>query len=320
MTDDVLLSLPRRKLLAGLGAAAIGGVMVSAVGRAAPARAQESKSGAVVPSILAFDVNESLLDIRHLVPLFERLFGDGKFVNEWYAQLILHSEAISLAGGPYTPFFNLSEAVFKSMGSIHGVSIQQADIAELEMRSATMPAHPDVPAGLKQLKDAGFRLVTLTNSPQGAQIIQLNHAGIDSFFEKFLSVDLVRRYVDPCVGYSRGTERWLSGSAYRPTLQCSAAHVGRAWVAGAGSRRAKSFERGRATDQALALIVFAPNLARGGRRLRTDGVRWHLARAASGSLPAVSCSFHRGMNDIAAAHLPPRRGMGEFARTSFNDH
>jgi len=36
-----------------------------------------------------------------------------------------------------------------------------------------MPAHPDVPEGLRQLKDAGFRLVTLSNSPQGAQIIQL---------------------------------------------------------------------------------------------------------------------------------------------------
>jgi 2-haloacid dehalogenase len=97
MTDDALLSVPRRKLLAGLGAAAIGGVTGRAVG---PAWAQTSKSSAVVPSILAFDVNESLLDIRHLAPLFERLFGDGKFVNDWYTQLILHSEAISLAGGP----------------------------------------------------------------------------------------------------------------------------------------------------------------------------------------------------------------------------
>jgi 2-haloacid dehalogenase len=76
MTDDVLFSVPRRKLLAGLGAAAIGGVTASAIGRAAPARAQESKSGGVAPSILAFDVNGSLLDIRHLAPLFERLFGD----------------------------------------------------------------------------------------------------------------------------------------------------------------------------------------------------------------------------------------------------
>jgi hypothetical protein len=72
MTDDVLFSVPRRKLLAGLGAAAIGGVTASAIGRAAPARAQESKSGGVAPSILAFDVNGSLLDIRHLAPLFER--------------------------------------------------------------------------------------------------------------------------------------------------------------------------------------------------------------------------------------------------------
>ena len=54
----------------------------------------------MVPSILAFDVNDSLLDIRHLAPLFERIFGDGKFVNERFTQLILHSEAITLAGGP----------------------------------------------------------------------------------------------------------------------------------------------------------------------------------------------------------------------------
>jgi 2-haloacid dehalogenase len=29
----------------------------------------------------------------------------------------------------------------------------------------TMPAHPDVEEGLKKLKAAGFRMVTLTNSP-----------------------------------------------------------------------------------------------------------------------------------------------------------
>ena len=57
-----------------------------------------------------------------------------------------------------------------------------------------MPAHPDVPAGLKQLKDAGFRLVTLTNSSSNAQVKQLRNAGIDGFFERKFSVDGVRRY------------------------------------------------------------------------------------------------------------------------------
>ncbi|WP_074121064.1 hypothetical protein [Bradyrhizobium sp. AS23.2] len=100
MTDDVRFSMLRRKLLVALGDAAIGGVTASAVGRAAPAGAQESNSGAVLPSILSFDVNDSLLNTRHLAPLFERLFGDGKLVNERYTQLILYPEAITPAWGP----------------------------------------------------------------------------------------------------------------------------------------------------------------------------------------------------------------------------
>src|SRR5580700_2784206 len=84
--------------------------------RSFAARIEESEKGAVMPSILGFDVNDSMLDIQHLAPLFERLFGDRKFVDEWYAQLILYSEAITLSGGPYAPFFNLSQAVLKMMG------------------------------------------------------------------------------------------------------------------------------------------------------------------------------------------------------------
>lgn len=194
MTDDLLLSMSRRRLLAGLGTAATSGITASVVGRAAPAAAQESKSGVAVPSILAFDVNETTLDIRYLAPLFERVFGDGKLVSEWYANLILYSEAIDLAGGPYTPFFELSQAVLKLMGSIRSVPVGQADVDELGARSAMLPAHPDIPAGLKQLKDAGFRLVTLTNSPSETQKKQLKNAGIDGFFERMFSVDGVRRY------------------------------------------------------------------------------------------------------------------------------
>src|ERR1700722_5162913 len=117
--------------------------------RSSAARIEESEKGAVMPSILAFDVNDSMLDIQHLAPLFERLFGDRKFVEEWYAQLVLYSEAITLAGGPYTPFFDLSQAVLKMMGSIHGIPIGRADIDELARLSIAMPAHPDVPPGLQ---------------------------------------------------------------------------------------------------------------------------------------------------------------------------
>jgi 2-haloacid dehalogenase len=151
------------------------------------------RSGAVVPSICVFDVNETLLDIEFLAPLFQRLFGDRKVLREWFGQLILYSEAITLSG-PYTTFFTLAQGVLKMLGAIHNVSIQQVDIEELRMRLLTMPAHPDVPAGLKQLKDAGVRLVTLTNSPPDPQTSPLKHAGIDGWFEKSFSIDRVRRF------------------------------------------------------------------------------------------------------------------------------
>jgi 2-haloacid dehalogenase len=154
---------------------------------------QESRSGAVVPSICVFDVNETLLDIESIAPLFQRLFGDRKVLREWFNQLILYSDVISLSG-PYATFFTLGQGVLKMLGSIHNVSVQHADIEELRMHMLTMPAHSDVPAGLKQLKDAGFRLVTLTNSPPDPQANPLKHAGIDGWFEKSFSVDRVRRF------------------------------------------------------------------------------------------------------------------------------
>lgn len=194
MNHDILLSVRRRNLLTGIGTAATGGVAAGIVGGVAPVQARESKGGAVTPSIIAFDVNESTLDIQHLGPLFRRLFGDEKVVNEWYAQLILYSEAITLAGGPYTPFFTLSQAVLKYLGSIRNVPIQPTDIDELARLSATMPAHPDVPAGLKQLREAGFQLVTLTNSPPDAQVKQLKAAGLEGAFDRLFSIDRVRRY------------------------------------------------------------------------------------------------------------------------------
>jgi 2-haloalkanoic acid dehalogenase type II len=126
--------------------------------------AQEASKGATAPSICVFDVNETLLDIEYAAPLFQRLFGDTKVLREWFGQLILYSNAITLSG-PYLTFFALGQGVLKMLGSIHGVAVGQADIEELKARMLTMPAHLDVPAGLKLLKDAGSRLVTLTNSP-----------------------------------------------------------------------------------------------------------------------------------------------------------
>jgi 2-haloacid dehalogenase len=125
--------------------------------------------------------------------LFQRLLGDGKVPREWFGQLVLYSKAITLSGH-YTPFFTLGQGVLTMLGAIHKVAIQHADIDELRVWMFTMPAHSDVPAVLKQLKGAGFPLMTLTNSPPDPQISPLQHAGIDGWIEKSFSIDCVRRF------------------------------------------------------------------------------------------------------------------------------
>ncbi|WP_265088524.1 hypothetical protein [Psychrobacter immobilis] len=49
------------------------------------------------PSIIVFDVNETLLDITTLEPLFARLFDDKQILREWFAQLVLYSQTMTLS-------------------------------------------------------------------------------------------------------------------------------------------------------------------------------------------------------------------------------
>jgi hypothetical protein len=55
--------------------------------------------------------------------------------------------------------------VLQMLAAIHHAPVAAADIEELRARMPTIPTRPDVPSGLKQLKEAGFRLATCANSP-----------------------------------------------------------------------------------------------------------------------------------------------------------
>jgi 2-haloacid dehalogenase len=187
--------LPRRNILAGLGIAAVGCVATSVVGKITPV----SAAGVVsreAPSVCVFDVNGSLLDVESLSPLFQRMFGNGEVVREWYEELAFYSNVITSSGSYPGTFFTLGQAVLQMVASIHHVEIRPADVEELGTRLLSLPAFPDVPDGLRKLKEAGFRLVTLTNSPPGSKgsETQLARAGIADFFERHFNTQSVRSY------------------------------------------------------------------------------------------------------------------------------
>jgi 2-haloacid dehalogenase len=143
--------------------------------------------------LIVFDVNETLLDLETMVPTFERIFDDKLAMRLWFANLIMYSAALTLADS-YVPFTDIGGAVMKMLADMRGIKISDADKKELTEKFSTMPPHPEVPAALHKLRNAGFRLFTLTDNLLEVQGRQLEHGGIIDLFERRFSADGVKRH------------------------------------------------------------------------------------------------------------------------------
>jgi 2-haloacid dehalogenase len=143
--------------------------------------------------LIVFDVNETLLDLETMEPTFARIFNDKNAMRLWFANLILYSAALTVAGS-YVPFTDIGGAVMKMLADTRGIKITDADKKELTDKFSTMPPHAEVPAALRKLRSAGFRLFTLTDNLLEVQTRQLTHGGIVDLFERRFSADGVKHH------------------------------------------------------------------------------------------------------------------------------
>src|SRR6202044_723367 len=143
--------------------------------------------------LIVFDVNETLLDLQTMEPVFARIFGDKNAMRLWFANFIMYSAALTVAG-QYVPFTDIGAAVMKMLAGTRGITIKDADKKELTEKSSPMPPYPEVPAALRKLRSAGFRLFTLTDNLLEVQTRQLTHGGIVDLFERRFSADGVKHH------------------------------------------------------------------------------------------------------------------------------
>jgi 2-haloacid dehalogenase len=151
--------------------------------------------------LIVFDVNETLLDLQTMEPTFARIFGDKSAMRLWFSNLILYSAALTVAGC-YVPFTEIGAAVMKMLADTRGIRIDERDKKELTDKFSTMPPHPEVPAALRKLRDAGFRLFTLTDNLLEVQTRQLETGGIVDLFERRFSADGVKHHKPSRQAYS----------------------------------------------------------------------------------------------------------------------
>ena len=143
--------------------------------------------------LIVFDVNETLLDLQHVTPVFGRIFGDEGVMPLWFANLVLYSCALTVAD-QYVAFTDIGAAVLGMLAKTRGIEIAAADKAELTRAFSEMPPYAEVPGALDRLRAAGFRLFTLTDNLLEVQTHQLTRGGIADRFERRFSVDSVRRH------------------------------------------------------------------------------------------------------------------------------
>jgi len=142
--------------------------------------------------VCVFDVNETLLDLAALDPLFERVFGDSSVRRLWFNQL-LQSAFVATMTDAYTTFGVAAGAALRMTEERQGVQISDGERREILGGLRDLPPHPEVPDSLDRLRNAGFRLATLTNSTQEVAEAQVENAGLADRFEQILSADTAKR-------------------------------------------------------------------------------------------------------------------------------
>lgn len=156
--------------------------------------------------VCLFDVNETLLDLGALDPHFERVFGDASVRRAWFLQ-VLQSALVATVTGVYSDFGTIGGSALDMTAERVGVKVSDEDKNQILGGMRELPPHPEVKDSLSRLRDAGFRLATLTNSTQQVAEAQIANAGLTEYFEQILSADSVKRLKPASEPYHMAAER-----------------------------------------------------------------------------------------------------------------
>jgi 2-haloacid dehalogenase len=147
-----------------------------------------------LPSVLVFDVNETLLDLAGLDGAFGEVFGgEGRRVREaWFAEL-LQQALTSTITGAYLDFGGLAKSALRVTARREGKDLREADVEQVLAAVRHLPPHDDVVPALDQLEADGFRLAALSNGTPAALQAQMQNSGLADRFEVIASADAAGR-------------------------------------------------------------------------------------------------------------------------------
>jgi 2-haloacid dehalogenase len=140
------------------------------------------------PELLAFDVNETLLDIDPLLGAVRDVVGDP--AREWFIRT-LHGSLVANEIGAYRPFDEIGVEALVELARLRGLSILGNTAQTVIETMSRLPAKPGVYNSLERLFDAGLTMVALTNGSTEMANTQIENAGLHVFMQRVISVEEV---------------------------------------------------------------------------------------------------------------------------------
>jgi 2-haloacid dehalogenase len=145
------------------------------------------------PSVLFFDVNETLLDLTPVKKQVNDVLRDEGGAALWFSTMLHHSLVMAVSD-QYAEFTEVGTAALQMLGRSRDIAIHDNEAKEILGGMRRLKPHADVAPALVRLQRAGFRLAALTNSSQAGVGAQLAFAGLENYFERQISVDSVQRF------------------------------------------------------------------------------------------------------------------------------
>lgn len=146
------------------------------------------------PKVLFFDVNESLLDLGNLKKSIGKALGGREdLLPLWFTTMLQYS-LVSTAGRQYVDFGTIGAATLRMVAANHEIHLSEKDAKEALAQLHSLPPHPEVKAALENIRNAGYKMVSLTNSSNKGVEMQFKNAGLTDYFDEQLSIEDIGKY------------------------------------------------------------------------------------------------------------------------------
>jgi len=147
------------------------------------------------PKVLFFDVNETLLDLTAMEKsVGKALGGRNELLPLWFTTMLQYS-LVTTVGRKYEAFGVIGAAALQMVAANYGITISEEEAKEAILPPLrSIPAHPEVKESLKKLKEAGYTLVSFTNSSNIGVETQFKNAGLIDYFDQRLSIEDIGKF------------------------------------------------------------------------------------------------------------------------------